>query len=73
MIEFIYHYCKVHETPSIIEMAGVKQKTYNDWRDKKRSPQIKSCILISRAISKKYKLNYDELIIHCLKSVMTYR
>lgn len=73
MIEFIYAYAKVTQIPSIIKSAGISRNTYGRWRDKESSPTVVSCIKISRAISKQYNLEYDELIVHCLKSVMTYR
>ena len=73
MIEFIYAYAKVTQIPSIIKSAGISSNTYGRWRDKESSPTVVSCIKISRAISKKYNLEYDELIIHCLKSVMQYK
>lgn len=72
MFEFIDTHCEPDEIAEMLHVAGVRWQTFARWRDKKSSPTIYSCILISKAIAKKYDLQYDTLILQCIKYVVMF-
>lgn len=72
MFEFIDTYVEPDDVHEMLHIAGVEYRTYIRWRDKRATPRLYSCILVSKAISKIYDLDYDTLILQCIKYVIVF-